>query len=123
MEKSINLNHTLLREELGLVDKDIIAFPQRFCLALLTNTPSSQQTTKLRKAMLPQHAADDRVGQGHWNSPSPLVPKSRAPAAWKKRAYRLLEPLGLKCTFIDDLDCYLSNMEDACAVCIQVVER
>lgn len=29
------------------MEKDIIAIPQLFCLELLTNVPSNQQTTKL----------------------------------------------------------------------------
>lgn len=47
LQKCISLNRTLLKKELGLVEKDIIAIPQLFCLELLTNVPSNQQTTKL----------------------------------------------------------------------------
>lgn len=47
LQKCISLNRTLLKKELGLVDKDIIMIPQLFCLETLTNVPSNQQTTKL----------------------------------------------------------------------------
>lgn len=46
LQKCISLNRTLLKKELGLVEKDIITIPQLFCLELLTNVPSNQQTTK-----------------------------------------------------------------------------
>lgn len=47
LQKCISLNRTLLKKELGLVEKDIIAIPQLFCLELMTNVPSNQQTSKL----------------------------------------------------------------------------
>lgn len=47
LQKCISLNRTLLKKELGLEEEDIIAIPQLFCLELLTNVPSNQQTSKL----------------------------------------------------------------------------
>lgn len=47
LQKCISLNRTLLKQELGLVEQDIIDVPQLFCLQQLTNVPSSQQSNKL----------------------------------------------------------------------------
>lgn len=46
-QKCINLNRQILKQELGLQDRDIIDVPQLFCLEQLTNVPSSQRTEKL----------------------------------------------------------------------------
>ncbi|CAO2589758.1 Protein-arginine deiminase type-6 [Lemmus lemmus] len=118
VEKCISLNRTLLKKELGLVEKDIIAIPQLFCLELLTNVPSNQQTSKLYARpffpdMLQMVVLDKNLG-----IPKPFGPQIKGTCCLEQRVCDLLEPLGLKCTFIEDFDCYLTNMGDACACII-----
>ncbi|XP_021482054.1 protein-arginine deiminase type-6 [Meriones unguiculatus] len=118
VERCINLNRTLLKKELGLVDKDIIAIPQLFCLEQLTNVPSSQQTSKLFARpyfpnMLQMIVLDKNLG-----IPKPFGPRIKGICCLEEAVCGLLEPLGLKCTFIDDFDCYLTNMGDACSCAI-----
>ncbi|KAM7324036.1 hypothetical protein ACRRTK_016341 [Alexandromys fortis] len=118
VEKCISLNRTLLKKELGLVEKDIITIPQLFCLELLTNVPSNQQTTKLFARpffpdMLQMVVLDKNLG-----IPKPFGPKIKGTCCLEQRVCDLLEPLGLKCTFIEDFDCYLTNIGDdrACII-------
>ncbi|EGV98983.1 Protein-arginine deiminase type-6 [Cricetulus griseus] len=118
VEKCISLNRTLLKKELGLMEKDIIAIPQLFCLELLTNVPSNQQTTKLFARpyfpdMLQMIVLDKNLG-----IPKPFGPQIKGTCCLEEKVCNLLEPLGLKCTFIDDFDCYLTNMGDSCACVI-----
>lgn len=51
--------------------------------------------------------------------PKPFGPLIKGTCCLEERVCNLLEPLGLKCTFIDDFECYLTNMGDACA-CIVI---
>lgn len=50
--------------------------------------------------------------------PKPFGPHIKGTCCLEQRVCDLLEPLGLKCTFIEDFDCYLTNMGDACACII-----
>ncbi|KAL6061344.1 hypothetical protein STEG23_035660 [Scotinomys teguina] len=119
VEKCISLNRTLLKKELGLVDKDIIAIPQLFCLELLTNVPSNQQTTKLfARPYFPDMLQMIVLGR-NLGIPKPFGPLIKGTCCLEERVCDLLEPLGLKCTFIDDFECYLTNMGDTCA-CVVV---
>ncbi|XP_052574443.1 protein-arginine deiminase type-6 isoform X1 [Peromyscus californicus insignis] len=118
VEKCISLNRTLLKKELGLTDKDIIAIPQLFCLELLTNVPSNQQTTKLfARPYFPDMLQMIVLGR-NLGIPKPFGPLIKGTCCLEERVCNLLEPLGLKCTFIDDFECYLSNMGDTCACII-----
>lgn len=60
-----------------MVDKDIIMIPQLFCLEMLTNVPSNQQTTKLfARPYFPdmvRTAGHARLLQTHRLSPRCLV--------------------------------------------------
>ncbi|XP_004603436.2 protein-arginine deiminase type-6 [Sorex araneus] len=115
VEKCINLNRTLLKQELGLVEQDIIDVPQLFCLEQLTNTPSSQQTDKLfARPYFPNMLQMVVMGK-YLGIPKPFGPQIRGKCCLEQRICQLLEPLGLKCTFIADFDCYLTEVGDFCA--------
>ncbi|GAB1289155.1 Protein-arginine deiminase type-6 [Apodemus speciosus] len=118
VEKCISLNRTLLKKELGLMDKDIILIPQLFCLEPLTNVPSNQQTSKLfARPYFPDMLEIIVLGK-NLGIPKPFGPQIKGVCCLEERVCGLLEPLGLKCTFIDDFDCYLANMGDVCASAI-----
>ncbi|KAL6065133.1 hypothetical protein STEG23_031979 [Scotinomys teguina] len=51
--------------------------------------------------------------------PKPFEPLIKGTCCLEERVCDFLEPLGLKCTFIDDFECYLTNMGDTCA-CVVV---
>ncbi|XP_031232811.1 protein-arginine deiminase type-6 isoform X2 [Mastomys coucha] len=115
VEKCISLNRTLLKKELGLVDQDIILIPQLFYLEPLTNVPFNQQTTKLfARPYFPDMLQIIVLGK-NLGIPKPFGPQIKGICCLEERVCELLEPLGLKCTFIDDFDCYLANMGDVCA--------
>uniref|UniRef100_A0A8C5L6A9 Protein-arginine deiminase n=1 Tax=Jaculus jaculus TaxID=51337 RepID=A0A8C5L6A9_JACJA len=119
VEKCICLNRTILKKELGLVEKDIIAIPQLFCLEQLTNVPSDQQTPKLfARAYFPNMLRMIVLGQ-NLGIPKPYGPQIKGTCCLEEKMCRLLEPLGLKCTFIDDFDCYLADIGDFCP-CVSV---
>ncbi|XP_028609870.1 protein-arginine deiminase type-6 [Grammomys surdaster] len=115
VEKCISLNRTLLKKELGLVDKDIIMVPQLFCLEMLTNVPSDQQTSKLfARPYFPNMLQTIVLGK-NLGIPKPFGPQIKGICCLEEKVCELLEPLGLKCTFIDDFDCYMTNMGDVCS--------
>ncbi|XP_032743886.1 protein-arginine deiminase type-6 [Rattus rattus] len=115
VEKCISLNRTLLKKELGLVDNDFIRIPQLFCLEPLTNVPSNQQTSKLfARPYFPDMLQMIVLGK-NIGIPKPFGPQIKGTCCLEEMVCGLLEPLGLKCTFIDDFDCYLANIGDACA--------
>ncbi|XP_029801757.1 protein-arginine deiminase type-6 [Suricata suricatta] len=47
--------------------------------------------------------------------PKPFGPQIKGTCCLEKKICQLLEPLGLKCTFIEDFDCYLTDVGDFCA--------
>lgn len=60
--------------------------------------------------------------------PGPSGPGPAALRGLSERVCQLLEPLGFQCTFIDDFDCYLTEIGDFCSraqhrrcPCLQVV--
>uniref|UniRef100_UPI0040387D2D inactive protein-arginine deiminase type-6 n=1 Tax=Callospermophilus lateralis TaxID=76772 RepID=UPI0040387D2D len=114
VERCINLNRAILKRELGLGEKDIIEVPQLFCLERLTNIPSDQQTPKLfARAYFPNMLCmivmDMNLG-----IPKPFGPQIKGICCLQEKVRQLLEPLGLACTFIDDFDCYLTEVGDFC---------
>lgn len=50
--------------------------------------------------------------------PKPFGPQIKGICCLEEKVCGLLEPLGLKCSFIDDFDCYMTNVGDACACAI-----
>uniref|UniRef100_A0A8C8YT16 Protein-arginine deiminase n=1 Tax=Prolemur simus TaxID=1328070 RepID=A0A8C8YT16_PROSS len=114
-EKCILLNRDILKTELGLVEKDIIDIPQLFCLARLTNVPSDQQTQRpFVRPYFPDLLQMIVIGKT-LGIPKPFGPQIKGTCCLEERVCQLLEPLGFNCTFIDDFDCYLTEVGDLCA--------
>ncbi|KAM5320138.1 inactive protein-arginine deiminase type-6 [Glossophaga mutica] len=115
VEKCINLNRQILKRELGLQDRDIIDIPQLFCLEQLTNVPSSQQTEKLyARSYFPNLLRVIVMGK-NLGIPKPFGPQIKGTCCLEEKICQLLEPLGFQCTFINDFDCYLTEIGDFCA--------
>ncbi|KAF6345273.1 peptidyl arginine deiminase 6 [Rhinolophus ferrumequinum] len=115
VEKCVNLNRDILKRELGLVEKDIIDVPQLFCLEQLTNVPSSQQTEKLYARPYFPNLLQVIVMGKNLGIPKPFGPQIKGTCCLEEKICQLLEPLGFKCTFINDFDCYLTEVGDFCA--------
>lgn len=47
--------------------------------------------------------------------PKPFGPQIKGTCCLEEKISHLLEPLGFKCTFINDFDCYLTEIGDFCA--------
>ncbi|KAM9689026.1 inactive protein-arginine deiminase type-6 [Trichechus inunguis] len=117
VEKCINLNRDILKRELGLVEKDIIDIPQLFCLDQLTNISSNQKTGKhFARPYFPDMLQMIVMGK-NLGIPKPFGPQIKGNCCLEEKVCHLLEPLGFKCTFINDFDCYLTDVGDfrACA--------
>ncbi|XP_062963002.1 protein-arginine deiminase type-6 [Cynocephalus volans] len=115
VEKCIGLNRDILKRELGLVESDILDVPQLFCLELLTNVPSDQQTRKpFARPYFPDLLQMIVMGK-NLGIPKPFGPQIKGTCCLEEKICQLLEPLGFKCIFIDDFDCYLTNIGDFCA--------
>ncbi|XP_036901212.1 protein-arginine deiminase type-6 [Sturnira hondurensis] len=115
VEKCINLNRQILRWELGLQDSDIIDIPQLFCLEQLTNVSSSEQPEKhYARPYFPNMLQLVVMGK-NLGIPKPFGPQIKGTCCLEKRVCQLLEPLGFQCTFINDFDCYLTEIGDFCA--------
>ncbi|XP_037354834.1 protein-arginine deiminase type-6 isoform X1 [Talpa occidentalis] len=115
VEKCINLNRELLKRELGLVERDIVDIPQLFCLEQLTNVPSSQQTGKLFARPYFPNLMQMIVLDKNLGIPKPFGPQIKGACCLEEKICQLLEPLDFTCTFIDDFDCYLTDIGDFCA--------
>ncbi|XP_066121260.1 protein-arginine deiminase type-6 [Saccopteryx bilineata] len=115
VEKCINLNRDVLKRELGLVERDIVDIPQLFCLEQLTNVPSSQQTKKLYARPYFPNLLQVTVMGKDLGIPKPFGPQVKGTCCLEEKVCQLLEPLGFKCTFINDFDCYLTEIGDFCA--------
>ncbi|XP_047423258.1 protein-arginine deiminase type-6 [Sciurus carolinensis] len=114
VERCLGLNRAVLKRELGLVEEDIIDVPQLFCLEQLTNVPSDQQTPKLlARAYFPNMLRMIVMGT-NLGIPKPFGPQIKGICCLEGKIRQLLEPLGLTCTFIDDFDCYLTDVGDSC---------
>ncbi|KAM4872877.1 inactive protein-arginine deiminase type-6-like [Thomomys bottae] len=115
VEKCIHVNRRLLKRELGLSERDIIDIPQLFYLEKLTNVPSDQQTAKLfAKPYFPNLLQMIVMGK-MLGIPKPFGPQIKGTCCLEEKVCHLLEPLGLQCSFIDDFDCYLTEIGDFCA--------
>ncbi|CAK6440669.1 unnamed protein product [Pipistrellus nathusii] len=117
VEKCINLNRAILKRELGLLDRDIIDIPQLFCLRQLRNVPSAEQTEKLYARPYFPNLLQLIVMGKNIGIPKPFGPQIKGMCCLEERVCQLLEPLGFKCTFINDFDCYMTEVGDfrACA--------
>ncbi|KAM8792114.1 inactive protein-arginine deiminase type-6 [Rhynchonycteris naso] len=115
VEKCINLNRDILKRELGLVERDILDIPQLFCLEQLTNVPSSQQTKKLYARPYFPNLLQVTVMGKDLGIPKPFGPQVKGTCCLEEKVCQVLEPLGFRCTFINDFDCYLTEIGDFCA--------
>ncbi|XP_040318563.1 inactive protein-arginine deiminase type-6 [Herpailurus yagouaroundi] len=115
VEKCINLNRDIVKKELGLAERDIIDIPQLFCLEQLTNVPSDQQTGKFFARPYFPDLLQMMVMGKNLGIPKPFGPQIKGTCCLEKKICQLLEPLGFKCTFIEDFDCYLTEVGDFCA--------
>ncbi|XP_070259246.1 protein-arginine deiminase type-6 [Myotis yumanensis] len=115
VEKCINLNRDILKRELGLLERDIIHIPQLFCLEQLSNVPAMEQTEKLYARPYFPNLLQMIVMGKHLGIPKPFGPQIKGTCCLEKRICQLLEPLGFKCTFINDFDCYMTEIGDFCA--------
>ncbi|XP_025242884.1 protein-arginine deiminase type-6 [Theropithecus gelada] len=115
VEKCIHLNRDILKTELGLVEQDIIEIPQLFCLEKMTNIPSDQQPKRpFARPYFPDLLRMIVMGK-NLGIPKPFGPQIKGTCCLEEKICRLLEPLGFKCTFINDFDCYLTEVGDICA--------
>ncbi|XP_024410437.1 protein-arginine deiminase type-6 [Desmodus rotundus] len=115
VEKCINLNRQILKRELGLQDRDIIDIPQLFCLEQLMNVPSIQQTERLYARPYFPNLLRVMVMNKNLGIPKPFGPQIKGTCCLEEKICQLLEPLGFQCTFINDFDCYLTEIGDFCA--------
>ncbi|XP_007083828.1 protein-arginine deiminase type-6 [Panthera tigris] len=115
VEKCINLNRDIVKKELGLAERDIIDIPQLFCLEQLMNVPSDQQTGKFYARPYFPDLLQMMVMGKNLGIPKPFGPQIKGTCCLEKKICQLLEPLGFQCTFIDDFDCYLTEVGDFCA--------
>ncbi|KAK2106037.1 Protein-arginine deiminase type-6 [Saguinus oedipus] len=129
VRKCIHLNHDILKTELGLVEQDIVEIPQLFCLEKLTNVPSDQQPKRLfARPYFPNLSVPVEIA-AMWRVqtlrmivmgknlgiPKPFGPQIKGTCCLEEKTRCLLEPLGFKCTFVSDFDCYLADVGDICA--------
>ncbi|MXQ79860.1 hypothetical protein E5288_WYG006899 [Bos mutus] len=114
-EKCIHLNRGILKRELGLQEEDIIPVPQLFCLEHIANAPRSEQTKKLYAQPYFPDLLEMVVMGLNLGIPKPFGPRINGTCCLEERICQLLEPLGFQCTFIDDFDCYLTEIGDFCS--------
>nr|XP_056721577.1 protein-arginine deiminase type-3-like [Euleptes europaea] len=98
-QKCIDWNRDILKEELGLTEEDIIDIPQLF-------TPD--ETSGKAAAYFPDMVNMLVLGR-HLGIPKPFGPVVSRECCLEKEVRRLLEPLGLSCTFVDDYKAYHRN--------------
>ncbi|XP_077168162.1 protein-arginine deiminase type-3-like [Paroedura picta] len=95
-QKCIDWNRGILKEELGLTEEDIIDIPQLF----MADDPAGRAV-----AYFPD-LVNMLVLEKHLGIPKPFGPIINRQCCLEKEVRRLLEPLGLSCTFIDDYKAY-----------------
>ncbi|XP_028596463.2 protein-arginine deiminase type-3-like [Podarcis muralis] len=100
-QKCIDWNRDLLKEELELEEEDIIDIPQLF-------TRSSYSPSKA-VAYFPDIVNMLVLGK-YLGIPKPFGPIIHEQCCLEEEVRRLLEPLGLSCTFIDDYETYHKDL-------------
>ncbi|XP_069098375.1 protein-arginine deiminase type-3-like [Pleurodeles waltl] len=95
VQSCIDLNRALLKEELGLVEEDLIDIPALFKLG----------NSGLASAFFPDMVNMLVLGK-HLGIPKPFGPIIRGKCCLEENVRSLLEPLGLQCSFINDFSCY-----------------
>ncbi|NWY95139.1 PADI1 deiminase, partial [Loxia curvirostra] len=94
VQRCIDWNRDLLKQELGLSEQDIVDIPQLF---ILNNSRAD--------ALFPDMVNMLVLGR-HLGIPKPFGPVVGGRCCLEQRVRELLEPLGLSCTFIDDFFSY-----------------
>ncbi|NXS51061.1 PADI1 deiminase, partial [Balaeniceps rex] len=94
LQRCIDWNRELLKQELGLTEQDIIDIPQLFIL-----------NGSHADALFPNMVNMLVLGR-HLGIPKPFGPVVGGQCCLEERVQALLEPLGLTCTFIDDYFSY-----------------
>ncbi|NXK41372.1 PADI1 deiminase, partial [Piprites chloris] len=94
VQRCIDWNRNLLKQELGLSEQDIIDIPQLFILM-----------GSRAEALFPDMVNMLVLGR-HLGIPKPFGPAVGGQCCLEQRVRELLEPLGLTCTFIDDYFSY-----------------
>ncbi|NWY59599.1 PADI1 deiminase, partial [Chionis minor] len=94
LQRCIDWNRNLLKQELGLSEQDIIDIPQLFILK-----------GSRADALFPDMVNMLVLGR-HLGIPKPFGPLVGGRCCLEERVRALLEPLGLTCTFIDDFFSY-----------------
>ncbi|XP_030363520.1 protein-arginine deiminase type-1-like [Strigops habroptila] len=94
VQRCIDWNRDLLKQELGLSEQDIIDIPQLFILR-----------GSRADAFFPDMVNMLVLGR-HLGIPKPFGPQVGGQCCLEERVRALLEPLGLTCTFIDDFFSY-----------------
>ncbi|XP_072739917.1 protein-arginine deiminase type-1-like [Ciconia boyciana] len=94
VQRCIDWNRDLLKQELGLSEQDIIDIPQLFILK-----------GSRADALFPDMVNMLVLGR-HLGIPKPFGPLVGGQCCLEERVRALLEPLGLTCTFIDDYFSY-----------------
>uniref|UniRef100_A0A8C3VU00 Protein-arginine deiminase n=1 Tax=Catagonus wagneri TaxID=51154 RepID=A0A8C3VU00_9CETA len=95
-QKCIDWNREMLKRELGLTERDIVDIPQLFILR-----------GSYAEAFFPDMVNMVVLGK-HLGIPKPFGPVINGRCCLEEKVRSLLEPLGLRCVFIDD---YLSYHE------------
>ncbi|XP_074074392.1 protein-arginine deiminase type-4 [Macrotis lagotis] len=99
-ENCIDWNREVLKQELGLSEQDIIDIPQLFRLRILSSTNELKA-----EALFPDMVNMLVLGK-YLGIPKPFGPIINGQCCLEEKVQTLLEPLGLKCTFIDDYFTY-----------------
>uniref|UniRef100_A0A671KBA3 protein-arginine deiminase n=1 Tax=Sinocyclocheilus anshuiensis TaxID=1608454 RepID=A0A671KBA3_9TELE len=94
----IDWNRDMLKKELGLDDEDIIDLPILF---KVLEEKTGPRAVAYYPDMVNMIVLGDKLGV-----PKPFGPKVNGRCALETEVCSLLEPLGLKCTFIDDFAPY-----------------
>ncbi|XP_063001564.1 protein-arginine deiminase type-3-like [Elgaria multicarinata webbii] len=94
-QKCIDWNRNVLKEELGLTEEDIIDIPEFF----------EMDSEGKAQAYFPDMVNMIVLGK-YLGIPKPFGPVIHEHCALEEEVRRLLEPLGLSCTFIDDMETY-----------------
>ncbi|XP_078497120.1 protein-arginine deiminase type-3-like [Lissotriton helveticus] len=95
VQSCIDWNRDILKEELGLTEEDIIDIPALFKLG----------SSGLADAFFPGMVNMLVLGK-HLGIPKPFGPIIRGKCCLEEEVRSLLEPLGLKCSFINDFHSY-----------------
>ncbi|NWI76669.1 PADI1 deiminase, partial [Dryoscopus gambensis] len=108
VQRCIDWNRDLLKQELGLSEQDIIDIPQLFVL-----------TDSRADALFPDMVNMLVLGR-HLGIPKPFGPVAGGECCLERRIRALLEPLGLCCRFLEDVASYHGSLgEVRCGTNVQ----